>query len=142
MRFPRCNNLQVFADDAGDIRTQFPNAKGKNLVVVSVHLPDDTAVVVEGHGIPFANPKDPEVEGWVNHNKPICGNYSLLDLFQQRDFYFATAQRPQEVLKALSDDQLGEPFSYPYGTDHSWNADRYKALIKANQGEKFLPTYR
>ena len=41
--------------------------------------------------MPYKNPGDPEIEGWINRNEPIVGNLTLLGFLAPRTFYVTVA---------------------------------------------------
>ncbi|KAL7906793.1 hypothetical protein GGI35DRAFT_482183 [Trichoderma velutinum] len=71
--------------------------------------------------MPFANAEDAQVEGWVNENKPIINNLTLLDVLHRNTFYIAIDYPLTYAQNKLSEDLLLPPFSYPYGTEQHWN---------------------
>ena len=142
VKFPRCG-LQTFVEPVeGELRDRFPNAK-KGLSLVQVFLRDDAQVTVEGFGIPFANPSH-TAEGWINKNEPL-GNvadrpFTLLDVLKQRSFFFVVSSPSAIIEKFWAHAELPSPFSYPYGTDHTWDVDRYQAQLAQIRGPQFEPT--
>lgn len=100
------------------------------------------ASTITGFGMPFANAENAQVEGWVNENKPIINNLTLLDVLQQRIFYIVIDYPLTYAQNKLSEDLLLPPFSYPYGTEQRWNVENFKDLIKTNKGRQFEAAYR
>lgn len=145
VKFPR-GKFQSFVEEASvPLLARFPNAKAaqKGLGLVTVHLRDDAEVTIDGFGIPFANPSDAELEGWVNDNKAIADGHTLLDILQQRKFFFLVAYPCREIGKKWVEDLLPPPLSYPYGTEHDWNVPRFKRLLQENKSPNaFQPAYR
>ena len=45
-------------------------------------MAEGARVSVEGFGMPFKNPEDPEVEGWICSNAPIVQGITLLDFLR------------------------------------------------------------
>ncbi|KAH0496386.1 hypothetical protein TgHK011_003749 [Trichoderma gracile] len=144
VRFPRDGCGWAFEEASTSVYDRFPDAKGreKGLTVVRVSLADEARVTVNGFGMPFANTDDPEVEGWMNDNKPIAGNATLLGFLRQRKFCILIPERPDVASKKYSVEKLPPPFKYPYGTDQSWDVGKFKALIKSNKGHQFRETSR
>lgn len=144
VKFPR-GAIHTVEDAPPTLLSRFPNAKAieRGLALVTVELQDNTEVTVVGFGLPFANPADPELEGWVNDNKPIADNYTLVDVIRQRKLYFLVAYVTREVKKNWDDRLLPPPFTYPYGTDHTWDMDKYRRLLaKTKSPRAFQPAYR
>jgi hypothetical protein len=105
-----------------------------------VHVTEGARVKVEGFGLPFANPQDPEIEGWINDDKPLVDAITLLDFLQAGEFYLIVAQPCRDLQKEWDESRLPPPFRYPYGTEHSWH-ESYEALLSANKGQQFRPTF-
>ena len=104
--------------------------------------PDSFPVTVDGFGVPFANRNDPELEGWVNENKPMVDGITLLDVLRQESFYFVIAQPLAEAQKDWDHATLPPPFSYPYGTRHEWDMPRYERLLAETKApSQFPPAY-
>ncbi|KAG7284557.1 hypothetical protein NEMBOFW57_010935 [Staphylotrichum longicolle] len=108
----------------------------------TIRLPDGARIKVDGFGMPFANFENTEVEWWVNNNEPIVDGATLLDLVRKREFHFLVLESPIEVQKKWSEEHLPPPFTYPYGTEHDWNWDRYRTLLlETKSTEQFRPAY-
>ncbi|KAG8167592.1 hypothetical protein KVR01_003281 [Diaporthe batatas] len=143
VKFPR-GAIHKVEDAPPTVLVRFPNAKAKEkgLALVTVELQDNADVVVDGFGLPFANPADPELESWVDNTKAIAGDYTLVGVIQQRKFYFLVAYATREVQKNWNPALLPAPFSYPYGTDHKWDMDKYRELIAQTKSPRaFQPAY-
>lgn len=112
---------------------------GKEMTRLRVHLKDGSRVKVLGFGKPFAHPGNPS-DGWLRHQKPIIGQRTLVDIIQQRDFVFIVAG-PRDKLEATWNSPLPPPFSYPYGTVHSWNPERYRDKFSKIKGGQFLAAW-
>ncbi|KEZ43961.1 hypothetical protein SAPIO_CDS4166 [Scedosporium apiospermum] len=120
----------------------FPNAKNvkKGLTIVSAMLRSPARV--DGFGIPFANPEDQELEGWVNDNQPIVDGVSLLDFLSRDTFHFLVDYQLRETKWELREELLPPSFHYPYGDQHDWKPERYKRLLEtAKSDRQFLPAY-
>lgn len=144
VKFPRGATHKV-EDAPPTLLARFPNAqrKEKGLALVTVQLQDNADVVVDGFGLPFANPLDPELESWVDSTKAIAGDYTLVDVLEQRKFYFLVAYVTREVQKNWDAGLLPAPFSYPYGTNHAWDMEKYRELIAQTKSPRaFRPAYR
>ncbi|KAL7809835.1 P-loop containing nucleoside triphosphate hydrolase protein [Trichoderma aethiopicum] len=142
VRFPREGCTYTFEDASMPVSDRFPDARGreKGFTVIRASLADQARVTVYGFGMPFANANDPEVQGWLNENKPITDGLTLLDVIRQRTFYFVVRLYVAVAATRFSIDTM-PPFAYPYGTDQGWNVSRFKELIKANKGGQFLAAY-
>ncbi|RSM18554.1 hypothetical protein CDV31_002690 [Fusarium ambrosium] len=140
VKFPR-GSITYSVDSLDDDKLQrlFPAAT-RLLSIVRVSLKPGSEVTVEGYGLPFANPGHPS-EGWLNKLEPIVGDKTLVDILMQRDFTFIV-HKPSHVLRRdWNEDQLPPPFSYPYGTLHDWDMERFDNLIKNNKGHQFWPAW-
>lgn len=148
VRFPR-GQVRVHAGDApATIVQRFETAK--NLALVTVELAREANIQVYGFGMPYANPEDPEAEGWVNGHKPIVPKITLLGFLQSRTFRFVVPVLPSIVDKVWCEQALPAPFSYPYGTEHRWPVDdrgeddlsRYVDLLDVTKSpEQFRAAY-
>ncbi|KAL7931497.1 P-loop containing nucleoside triphosphate hydrolase protein [Trichoderma chlorosporum] len=111
----------------------------KTLSRLDVYLKDGARVTVKGYGKPFANSHHPS-HGWINHNEPIEGNQTLLDIIEQRNFSFVVAA-PTNPLENQWSQELPGPFRYPYGKQHSWSIGRYMEQLCRNQGPQFIAAF-
>jgi len=112
--FPLGQLTYTVADPTPAIAARFEC--GKSLCTVAVRL--TARATVHGFGLPFANPEDSEVDGWVNKNAPIVPGLTLLDLLRQTEFHFVVFGPTAAVKRRWNEQVLYPPFSYPYGTDH------------------------
>ncbi|KAG7135392.1 putative ATP-dependent helicase like protein [Verticillium longisporum] len=101
-----------------------PTVIEKGVTILTLRLKDDMSSDVVGFGMPYANVCDPELESWVNHDHPIVGGISLLDLVQARKFTLLVDKTPVHVTECVKENNLPPPFALPYGEDHSYNPDR------------------
>ncbi|KAL6407075.1 hypothetical protein AUP68_09901 [Ilyonectria robusta] len=106
--------------------------------VVKVYLKEGAEVDVEGFGLPFANPGHP-AEAWLEYPDiaPVVGTKTLLSILLQRQFTFIVSLSVGDTKAQLLVD-LPEPFSYPFGTEHSWDIERYPKQVHGNK----VPSYR
>ncbi|KAM0257022.1 hypothetical protein ACHAQJ_004617 [Trichoderma viride] len=143
VRLPRNACKYDFSEASKPVLDRFPGAKNrdKGLTVLKVCLEDEARVTITGFGIPFANADDAEVEGWINENKPIVDNHTLLDVLRQRTFYIIIDMPVQHTCHKFREESLPPSFSYPYGTDQDWDVNMFKDLIKANKGYQFMAAY-
>lgn len=102
--------------------------------VVEVCLKENTKVMVEGFGIPFSNPGQP-VHEWLRSpaTSPVIGNMTFLDILKQDRFTFLVQHRHDVLSDRWNPQRLSRPFSYPYGTEHSWDLGRYAKQIYQNR---------
>lgn len=94
---------------------------------LDVHLKEGTHVTVKGYGNPFDHPDHPS-DRWINHNEPVVGDMTLIDVIELRNFSFVIALGDRVLEKHWSQ-QLPGPFRYPYGEDHSWSLGRYEEQL-------------
>lgn len=102
-------------------------------------LRNGSKLEVIGFDMPFSNPGHSS-EGWLLRNQPIVGQRTLMDILNMRNFVFV-AGRPMDALAKRWDTPLPAPFRYPYGTEHSWDLDRYKELMQTCSGDQFLTAW-
>ncbi|KAH7316633.1 P-loop containing nucleoside triphosphate hydrolase protein [Stachybotrys elegans] len=123
----------------------FPNlgkkdsGETKPLSLVRITLREGAQPTITGFGLPFANATDPEVEGWVNGNKPVVQSTTLTDMLRQRVFLLVVPATPDLTSKYIG--KFPPPFSYPYGQEQTWDLGRFKELIAANNGGSFERLY-
>lgn len=149
VKFPR-GHVAIKAEDApAVIANRFPGAK--QLTLVTANLAPEAHVKVDGFGMPFANPEDPEVDGWVNNSVPMVSGITLLDFLRWRTFRFVVTVPVLAVYKEWSEKSLPPPFRYPYGAEHHWPVDEdgvpdlshyAKLLEETKSAEQFRPAYR
>jgi hypothetical protein len=130
VKFPRGGTSLSF-EDAPHLLPRFPGNKCVSLT--KVHFSDNARVTIEGFGIPFAHPDDPELEAIVNDNAPIVDGISLLDVLRQRTFKLVLPSLAKHVENAFDMAKLPPSFSYPYGVVHKWDAARFSRLIEENK---------
>ena len=102
----------------------------KKLSRLQLELHPGAEFKIEGYGMPFANPGHPS-HMWINHEARIVGDLTLVDLLQQRSLILFVDGAAAYLIWKL-DQRLPQPFSYPYGTAHFWNLNRYLKDIPAN----------
>jgi len=131
VKFPRGKFTYKAVDVAGSGDLSPGLAKSKKMSRVQVDLQPDAEITVCGFGIPFANPGHP-VDAWINDNAPIVGDLSLASFLVQRTFDLLCQEYASVMVKMLEGSTLPPPFSYPYGSDHTWNLEKYGNLIRDN----------
>lgn len=109
--------------------------------LLEVDLSDDSEVHVTGFGMPFANPGHPS-DGWINRGQPIVGKHTLIDILEQRSFHFVVASSANDFQTSWTQKRLRRPFSYPYGTEHHWDFDRYREMLPKTRGRQFFPAWK
>jgi hypothetical protein len=123
----------------------------KKLAIAVVRLLDNASIAVDGFGIPFANPEDPEVEGWVNGNTEVLLGLTILDFLRRREFHFIVPMKAVDLEKEWSFRYTAPPFSYPYGTEHDWpvgehrqpDTSHYDELLEQTKSaEQFRPAFK
>lgn len=121
------------------LRSRFPDVKTSSCLVTFT-LGENRRVTIAGFRMPFANPRHP-CEGWLNRDELMVddatfGRAALLDILQQRTLRLILQNGSSDTQKRL-DALLPPRFSYPYGTEHSWDLDRYKKQYDEIKGEEF-----
>ncbi|KAK3290860.1 P-loop containing nucleoside triphosphate hydrolase protein [Chaetomium fimeti] len=146
VRFPRGQTRMSVEAATPALVKRIPAAV--SLVSVTIH--EDANVKVTGFGMPFRNPEDPVVDGWVNRNAPIVDGITLLDVLAQRTFHVVLPVSCSAVEKEWNDARLPPPFSYPYGTEHTLRLDekgipdmsQYARLLEDTKSrEMFRPAF-
>ncbi|KAM0470310.1 hypothetical protein ACHAP7_009609 [Fusarium lateritium] len=139
VRFPRSSLQHRYEAAPEKLVGLFPDAKSLSYLTVSFS-DSDTKPVVIGYGRPFANVQDPQVESWVNGNKPVLDDCKILDVLQLEKYHILVPIKVADAQKNLDPTRLPSAFSFPYGPQ-SWNVNALKADIAANPGHRFNPTY-
>ncbi|KAH8667822.1 AAA domain-containing protein [Ilyonectria robusta] len=140
VKFPRGGFSFSYGLLDSSARHRFPGAK-KDPLLLDVFINDGAEVTVEGLGMPFANSDHPEIEGWLNRFEPVANGMTLIDVFNQRNFTIVVDHGEEYFVKHWNEANLRPPFSYPYGTNHSWDEDRFPSQIHDNKGRQFLPAW-
>ncbi|CCT75784.1 uncharacterized protein FFUJ_11822 [Fusarium fujikuroi IMI 58289] len=104
-------------------------------------VPEDRAfgIVIQGYAQEYYNSPDPKLEAWARHNGKI-NNVSLLDVLQQRDFYFVVEMDIGSCREVMGDEGLSPRFTYGYPRQPT-NVEEMKNLVNGNQGGAFTPCY-
>ncbi|KAF5530981.1 hypothetical protein FMEXI_13221 [Fusarium mexicanum] len=110
----------------------------KHMSWVEVFLGENTAVSVNRFGIPYSNPCHP-AEDWLRSpdTSPVLGGLSFLDIFQQRHFCFLAAKIDTAMMSNWSVASLAPRFDYGYGSDQSWDLERYMKQLHEIKGHRF-----
>ncbi|KAM0229343.1 hypothetical protein ACHAP5_011677 [Fusarium lateritium] len=139
VRFPRSSFQSRYEAAPEKLVGQFPDAKNLSYLTVSFSDSDIKPIII-GYGRPFANVQDPQVESWVNGNKPVLDDCTILDVFQLKKYHILVPIKVGDAQKNFDPTRLPSAFSFPYGTQ-SWNVNALKADIAANPGHPFNPSY-
>ncbi|KAM0351035.1 hypothetical protein ACHAPU_002816 [Fusarium lateritium] len=137
IRFPRSSFQSWYEEVPEKVKAQFPNAK--NLSYLNVCF-NDTKPVVFGYGRPFKNVEDTQIDDWVNKNKPLLNNCTLLDVLQMEMYHAVLPIKVSDAEKNLDPGRLPAPFQFPYGPQ-DWNVTGFKTAIAENPGHRFNATY-
>lgn len=100
--------------------------------VLRITLKEGAHVQVDRYGIPFSDP-DPKVNSWVNDNKPLFDDFTLLSLLQQRSFGIVTVHTVSAMKNMWRPELLPAPLVYPYGDKHDWDPEGAKAILAENK---------
>ncbi|KAL7904675.1 WD40-repeat-containing domain protein [Trichoderma velutinum] len=117
-----------------------PKRRNK-LSVFEIDVEDNPGRLVCGFGMPFDNRGHPS-DGWINYSQPIIGNHTLLDILSKRTFRFVVESSVEDMQASFVPKRIPPPFRYPYGTDHSWNPDRYDTMLHQTKGKTFLKAWK
>ncbi|KAF5678612.1 DNA helicase [Fusarium heterosporum] len=137
IRFPRAAFQSWYEEVPEKVKALFPDVK--NLSYLNVCF-NDTKPIVIGYGRPFANAEDAQVDDWVNKNKPLLKDCTLLDVLQMEMYHAVLPIKVSDAEKNFDLGRLPEPFQFPYGPQQ-WNVNRFKAAIAENPGHRFKATY-
>ncbi|KAF4339915.1 DNA helicase [Fusarium beomiforme] len=141
VKFPRGNISCTYEPVPEPVQAKFPDIDDwQPYTYLAVHIHEGSFPTIKGYGKPFANPIDPELEGWVNQNMPMYGNVTLLDILQQRTFFFVIAWPLDSCTKRMGDHFLPPPFTYGYPYQPT-DEDSMKKLIDENAGGTFQPCH-
>ncbi|KAH7131592.1 hypothetical protein B0J13DRAFT_626661 [Dactylonectria estremocensis] len=110
--------------------------------VVEVCLKDGAEVDVDGFDISFANEGKPMHKGF---QKPasarVLGDLTLFETLTQCRLNFNVQYPTKNLRDRWNGGRLPKPFTYPYGTVHTWNLERYtEQVLKVFKGPQFKPT--
>ncbi|VUC28144.1 unnamed protein product [Clonostachys rosea] len=124
-------------DKVPGLRQRVPGAK-PNVSAIHVTLEDGYNVAVEGFRKEFSNPDHP-CDGWLNQGRPMVDGKTLLEVLDQREFFFVASMPDGVVRKMWGEGPLPPPFKYDvvYGTNHSWDTNRAQEQWKSLQGGPF-----
>ncbi len=98
------------------------------LARLQIDLQPGADVTIEGFGMPFSNRGHPS-DDWINKGTPIVADLTVLELLRRRTFVFLVNQHPEPLESDLDEKFLPPAFAYPYGTEHEFNLERYRAMI-------------
>lgn len=132
MKFPR-DHTRITVGPAPELVSRFPGQK--SLYLYKVEFLDNAHATIDGFGVPFADPSNPELEVVLNNNAPIVDNLGLLDFFRQQSFRLVITGK-LKTPELFSMDRLPETFSYPYGPVAAWNEELYSRLLDEHKGKK------
>ncbi|KAK3187475.1 hypothetical protein K4F52_003823 [Lecanicillium sp. MT-2017a] len=142
VRFPRGVSQSFTAAPSGVVkRLAGPGAEARELTLMRVALPDDSNITVTGYGMEFANSDDPQMDGWVNENKPVVDRHTLLDLLAQRSFTVVIDSALAGSINRYDQKLLKTTFKYPYGDLLTRTRAEFRTLLDKYQGPQFPPAY-
>jgi hypothetical protein len=114
------------------------NLKGK-CCLLSAQAKNPTDIRVLGLGMPFSNPGH-QVKQWLEGG-PVAGGKTLLDIIQAPVVRFVVKRPYGPFNKEWDEKLLPAPFEYPWGTDHTWDEDKFIELYDKYKGAQY-PTAR
>ncbi|EKJ73155.1 hypothetical protein FPSE_06768 [Fusarium pseudograminearum CS3096] len=138
VRFPRESLKQTFGPVSDKLAALFPDTEALSYIIISL---GDSKPTIFGYGRPYANTEDIEMQGWVNENKPIIGQTTLLDVLQFTEYHIVIPIKVAVAEKNIIPDRLPPPFEFPYAIPEAWRPDAFKRDIAANPGHKYKPNY-
>ncbi|PNP84035.1 hypothetical protein FNYG_02723 [Fusarium nygamai] len=139
VKFPRggvsCDYLPV----PEAVKAKFPTVQNwQGFTYLVVHL-RAFGIVIQGYAQEYYNSPDPKLEEWINCNGKI-NDVSLLDVLEQRDFYFVVDMDIGSCREVMRDEGLGPNFTYGYARQPT-DFEEMKELVDGNQGGAFAPCY-
>ncbi|PHH81078.1 hypothetical protein CDD80_3360 [Ophiocordyceps camponoti-rufipedis] len=135
VKFPRHGvDVDVY-EASSEVKNLFPNRDVRS--IAEFKLREGSSVFVEGWALPFHNPNN---NSWVNDNGPWIGDYSLLDVLQQRHFFFASRLFANFLNASLDLSRLPPPLTLPFGPD-LLDKTGFIQVADANKGQQFPPTW-
>lgn len=137
MKFPREDINITYLAASEQEKARYPTGK-RYVSWVDVVLGTDASVYVKRFGIPYSNPGHP-AEAWLRSpdTAPVLAGLSLLDILQQRHFSFLARKMDTTMMSNWSVTSLAPKFDYGYGTDQSWDMDRYMKQLHDILGHRF-----
>ncbi|KAK7413376.1 hypothetical protein QQX98_007753 [Neonectria punicea] len=124
------------------LKLHLPPETENTFRMVTVQVHNEHAMTVQGFGLPFRG-RTPEVDSWINHDKPINGVVKLTSLLLQREFTFLVKAEESQLDSLFDMSTMNcTPFSYGFGDEHTWNLERYTETIPRNRGLCFEPRIR
>lgn len=145
MKFPRGRTNLHFKEATASLLERFAVKPGQEngYCLVTAVLDFGANVKVDGFGFPFYHPEDEELGAWLNEHQIINGGFSLLDILREREFYFIGSTTAQGFEREFTEARLPPLFTYPYGTNHDWDSDRFWKTIQDNKSDaSFVSAYR
>ncbi|WXC46458.1 hypothetical protein QX201_006156 [Fusarium graminearum] len=141
IRFPRGKVACSYDPVPLSVRNKFPAIKEwEKFSYITVGLNDGAFPTIDGYAKPFANPVDRDLEGWVNDNKSMIEGVTMLDMLQQRVFFFVVRRPTAPASKSLGDEHVPPPFDYGYPAQ-PLEYDEMVAMVDGNPGADFLASY-
>ncbi|KLO97277.1 Uncharacterized protein LW93_3252 [Fusarium fujikuroi] len=129
VKFPRggvsCDYLPV----PEDVQAKFPtvqNWQGFTYLIVHQRA---FGIVIQGYAQEYYNSPDPKLEAWARHNGKI-NDVSLLDVLQQRDFYFVVEMDIGSCREVMGDEGL--PPRFTFDNDDSFITAINQSVVQDN----------
>ncbi|OAA80960.1 hypothetical protein LEL_00505 [Akanthomyces lecanii RCEF 1005] len=114
-------------------------AHSRPMTLISVHL--GSQAIVTGFGIPYANPGEPDVEGWINDQKPMPGGHTMAEFLAQREFTILLDLPVERTIQKYGYGDLPPVFKYPYPHDLAWEIDDYKSMDREHRGHPWITPF-
>ncbi|EGO58975.1 hypothetical protein NEUTE1DRAFT_145077 [Neurospora tetrasperma FGSC 2508] len=109
---------------------------------IDIQLHNGSRFLVEGFGLPFANPSHAS-DGWINENTPIISKTDLLGLLSSSRLTLLITKLESRIEFGRHQPELFRyPFDYPFPKAQKFNIDLFEKIIKENMGERFRPTFK
>ncbi|KAK4164420.1 hypothetical protein QBC43DRAFT_334620 [Cladorrhinum sp. PSN259] len=133
IEFPRGQYTVECSRPPPAIQQRLGSKDGK-LCLLTVRLAPGVNATIRGYGLPFANGDDDEVDKFVNKDQPMtyAPGVTFLSLLTQRVFHIFIPFPPElhHLEDVMGAHTMPPPFDYPYGTDHTWNMERYDQQLR------------
>lgn len=131
-------SVRAIKDNVPGRNKPLPVALSSRKALTFVEI-DHSGVSVYNFGMPFNNPGHPS-EDWLFCNKPIIGNATLMQILKQESFRFVVPAAVEDVRRHLDLDCLPSPTTFPYGTVHNFDMDRYAEDASTWGGDHYPPS--
>lgn len=136
VHLPSHNTHVVIEPPTEALVQQLPSWLESKVHVVKFSVQDNSLLHVCDYGKPFANAGS-RSDAWVNKSEPLVGPTTLLDLLRQGEFTLIVKSHILPLNSLYEAPRMPQYLPYPYGTDHSFNFDRYISQFGQHRGPQW-----